>query len=304
LRGYPPAWRARYGDELLAMVEEDLGGRRPTRRFRLSLVSAGLRERAHEAGMIGAGPSAAGPVRAGSLVILCAWAAFVLAGASFSKVAEHFARAVPVASRTLPQDAFTAVAALGVSAAVLVALGALIALPSFVRFVRAGGWPSVRGHVHRAIGLSVLMAAGLVPLSVWAHHLDTVQRNGGDAAYAAVIGAWSLVVAATLAQWTAAGVAAARRITFSPALLRLESLMAVIVAGAMLAITAATALWWAAMAHDAPWFLTGTASVGSHHPSPFDVQLVATLALMTVAVLTAAYGVYRIVRFRARLGVT
>ena len=59
LRWYPPAWRARYGDELAALIDDDLAGRAPTCRFRCSIAAAGLREHAHEAGLAGVG----GPAR-------------------------------------------------------------------------------------------------------------------------------------------------------------------------------------------------------------------------------------------------
>jgi hypothetical protein len=62
----------------------------------------------------------------------------------------------------------------------------------------------------------------------------------------------------------------------------------------MLAITTAAALWWATIAQHAPWFLQGSAT-GSNR-SPFDPQLVFTLALMLAAALTAGYGVARITR--------
>ena len=64
-------------------------------------------------------------------------------------------------------------------------------------------------------------------------------------------------------------------------------------------MTAAVALWWAVIAKDAPWFLQGTA-IGTS-PSPFNLQLVLTMTLMSAAVLAAGYGVARITRspFRA-----
>jgi hypothetical protein len=48
LRWYPRAWRERYGDEFLAMVEDSLDGRPPTMRLHLSVAWAGLRERDHQ----------------------------------------------------------------------------------------------------------------------------------------------------------------------------------------------------------------------------------------------------------------
>ncbi|HVA05979.1 MAG TPA: hypothetical protein VNG12_04475, partial [Acidimicrobiales bacterium] len=211
----------------------------------------------------------------------------------------HFARALPIASRPLPQDAFDVVAALGVIGVTLVVLGAIAALPSFVRFLRAGGWSQVRRPVLRAGVLSALTVGAVIPLSAWAHHLSQLQRNGGDGLYSAAFVAWALVAAGTLAQWTVAGVMAARRIDLPRRVLHVEVLLAVAVAGTMVLITGATALWWGAMAKDAPWFLEGTARGTT--PSPFNVQLVLTMALMLTAALVAAYGVVRIARSRTGL---
>ena len=294
LRWYPPAWRARYGDELMAMIEDEPGARRPTFRFNASMAWHGLRERGHEAGLLGDGASPGERVRSGSLLVLCAWAAFMLAGASFSKASEHFARALPPAGRGVPQVAFDVVAVLGVVGVTLVAVGALLAVPSFVRLLRIGGWTHVRGSVLRASLLTVVTVAGVLTLSEWAQHLSGFQRNGGDGFYAAAFGAWALLAAVTLGQWTGAAVAAARRIEFAAGVLRLQALLAIGVAGVMVVITGATALWWSSMAQSAPWFIDGTARGTS--PSPFNLQLVVTLALMLAAALSAVYGVSRIVR--------
>ena len=85
---------------------------------------------------------------------------------------------------------------------------------------------------------------------------------------------------------------AARTIDLTRRVLHFEAILAVAVAGTMVVITAATALWWGAVAKDAPWFLEGTASGTS--PSPFNVQLALTMALMLVVLLVAAYGVVRV----------
>jgi hypothetical protein len=294
LRWYPQTWRDRYGDELVALMEDELGERPPTLKFKMSMAWAGLRERAHGTGLIGEQHSPIERTRAGTLLVLCSWTAFVVAGISFSKTSEHFAQAVPVASRSLAQDAFNMVVTFGLLGSALVVLGGLAALPAFVRFIRGGGWPTLRGHLLRACLLTAVTGVALIPLGAWAHHLNQHQRNGGDGVYSTAIVAWAVLVAATLAQWTVAAVAAGRRIDVARRLLRLEAGLAVAVTGAMLAITTAAALWWAAIALHAPWFLQGTAT-GSHR-SPFDPQLVFTLALMLAAVLAAGYGVARITR--------
>lgn len=292
LRWYPPAWRERYGEELVVLMEDYSDEQQPTLKVKLSLVWAGLRERVHESGLVGVQPSPVERARAGSLLVLCAWTAFVLAGASFSKASEHFAQALPVASRAIPEGAFDVVVALGIMGVTLVVLGAVATFPAFVQFVRVGGWSSIRRYVLRAIVFTVVTVGAVIPLSVWAHHLNEFQRNGGDGLYSWVLAAWALLAAATLAQWTAAGVVAARTIDLTRRVLHFEAILAVAVAGTMVVITAATALWWGAVAKDAPWFLEGTASGTS--PSPFNVQLALTMALMLAALLVAAYGVVRV----------
>jgi hypothetical protein len=50
LRWYPRAWRERYGEEFLAMVEDGLDGQRLGWRLRVSVAGAGLRERGRFSG--------------------------------------------------------------------------------------------------------------------------------------------------------------------------------------------------------------------------------------------------------------
>src|SRR6202030_2319293 len=102
-----------------------------------------------------------------------------------------------------------------------------------------------------------------------AHHLSQIERNGGDGLYSGVFVLWALLAAMTLMQWTAAVVGAAGRIDLGHRVIRTEAALAVAVAGVMVAITAAAAVWWGTMARDAPWFLQGTATGTT--PSPFTV---------------------------------
>ena len=69
LRWYPRAWRERYGEEFLALVEDTLDGRRPGWRLRLGVAWAGLRERGRRAVRAGAGSAVlpVGPARHGRL---------------------------------------------------------------------------------------------------------------------------------------------------------------------------------------------------------------------------------------------
>jgi hypothetical protein len=45
LRWYPASWRRRYGEELIAMLEDTYGDDKPPRRVRMSLLRSGLMQR-------------------------------------------------------------------------------------------------------------------------------------------------------------------------------------------------------------------------------------------------------------------
>ena len=131
---YPPRWRDRYGDEFGALMEDALGDRPPTRRFRLGIALAGLRERGHEAGVTGDSMLPADRARAGSLLVLCAWALFLVAGSSFAKLSEGFGLAVPTRTAPLASGAYRAVMVVAIltclvqeTAVLVVAILALIA---------------------------------------------------------------------------------------------------------------------------------------------------------------------------------
>jgi hypothetical protein len=299
LRWYPKAWRDRYGDELNALLEDHLDGRRPTVGLRLAMARAGFREHGHHASLLGDVRPPAEQVRAGSLLVLVAWVVVVVAGASFAKLSEQFGASVPTGSRAVPIHAFTTVEVAAVTGAVLVVLGALAAIPSFVAFLSHGGWPAVRTPLLRASAVAVVAVAATLGLAGWAHSLSSAQRNGGDLAYGTVFGAWAALVVATLVLWTVVAVAAGRRLPLGRHLLAFEAAMAMLAALAMAVMAVATSVWWGSMAIAAPWFLTGAPTGTSG--SPADPRMVVTMTLMVVAAALGVIGVVRIGRSWGRL---
>ena len=293
LRWYPRAWRERYGEELLAVIDDEIGDDKPGLRFRLSLARHGLDERARGAGLVGPSGSRESDLRRGFLLILIAWSAFVIAGAGYSKASEHFAAAVPVGSHVLPQVAFDVVVACGVLGAVLVVLATAIAAPGLLGLLRAGEWPALRGHVVRAIAVSAITAALVIPLALWAHQLSDHQRNGGSVGYGAAFLAWAGLCVATVALWTAVAVAVGRRVELSPRALRIEARLALGVAAAMVVLTLATVAWWTAMAVYAPSFLSGRTGIAS---AAFDLPLDVVVGAMLAGLALSSVGVRRIVR--------
>ena len=294
VRWYPAAWRERYGDEMAALIEDQLGDQTPTLRFRLSIARAGLRERAIGSGVVGRSAAPSERARAGALIVLGAWSAFVIAGASFSKLAEHFSVVVPATHRALPWTAFQVVQIGALIAASLFAVGIVIALPAVSRFLRAGGWSTVRRSVLRSAVLGGAAVVGTIGLAVWAHAISSAQRNGTDPGYGVAFIVWAVLVAATICVWARAGIAVGRRIQLSRRQLVFESGLAIGVAGAMCAMTVGTAIWWGSMAVSAPWFLHGS-PVGTAG-SPIDLRLIVTMAVMLASVIAGEYGVARIGR--------
>jgi hypothetical protein len=145
-----------------------------------------------------------------------------------------------------------------------------------------------------AARLTAVAAAATVGLVVWAHGLTDRQRNGDDVAFAIAFAAWALLGVACLFAWTAAAIATARRLALPAATLRAGAWIASAVTAAMVAMTAATAVWWAALSDSAPWFLAGR-PVGSS-ASPLAPELLAAAVLMLAAIALAAAGAHRAMR--------
>jgi hypothetical protein len=291
LRWYPRGWRSRYGDELVALMEDELDGAPPSPGFRASVAVAGLRERARSVVVAGSRGTPEFRIRSGALVVLAGWTALVAGGAAFSKAAEHFADAQPAAAQTLSRAAYIFVAVLGATSGLLVVLGAAVALPATVRFLRDGGWTSVRRRVLAAVACTVAVVVVTAGLSLWAHHLDIHQRNGGDLAYTTAFLAWAGLAAVMLGLWAAVAVAVGRRIDLGTRAVRVEGTLAVLVTACMVSMTAAVAVWWAAMAEGAPWFLAGTPP--GTRPSPVTVPLVLIAGLLVVACAVAVRGTWQ-----------
>jgi hypothetical protein len=293
LRWYPAAWRARYGGELEALLEDSYGDGRVPVPQRLSLAGHGLWERARSSGLAD-GPDPAGRARSGALVVLCSWPAFVVAGAAFAKFAEHWDAATPAGARWLPAAAYDAVVAAAVAGALSIALGALVALPSFVSFLRAGRWRELRAVVVVAVVLTAVTVAMTVGAVLWAHGQSTTQRNTNSVLGMGLGGAFGLSLVGTLASWCAAAVSAVRRLELPDRVLRVEGALAVALAGAMAVVTAGTVTWWAAIAVSAPGFLSA-GLLGAWGPGVAPVLVCACL-LMVAGLAAGGLGARRVVQ--------
>lgn len=289
LRLYPAGWRARYGEELEALIF-DSNGRRVPWRVRVDVAKAAGCERLRGAGLAGDG-SPGERMRAGSLLVLCAWALFVVAGCGVQKFSEHWQDVTPSAARALPAGAFEVLVLTAAIGSALVLAGIAATLPSVVRFLRDGGWLLVRRRIGVAALMSVVAVPVTVALIVWARGLTPLQRNGNDLGYGILFSVWALLLVVCLAAWAAAAVATARRLDLSPLVLKLEAGLAAAVALGMGVMTVATVIWWGALAQVAPWFLAGKA-IGSSG-SALAPELLALTVLMLAATIIATSGAVR-----------
>jgi hypothetical protein len=294
LRLYPPHWRARYGDELDDLMRQASGGRRLPLRIWQNVAFAAGRERLRASGLTGDALPPGERSRAGTLLVLCAWSLFVVAGVSVQKISEHWQDVTPASSRGVPSVAFDVLVGAAAVGSAAVLLGIACALPAFWALLLGGGWHSLRRPIRRAAGLTIVAAVATGGLLVWAHTLPAQQRDGHYLLYGLGALAWALVTVACLAAWTAAGVAAGSRIELSPGLLRLEAWLGVLSATTMVVMLAATCVWWAALANSAPWFFEGRSRGAS--ASALSPELVGCVVLMVAATAGGLAGSLRAVR--------
>ena len=298
IRWYPPDWRSRYGGEMTALLEDSYGpaGGVPIG-DRIRLARAGLTERAREVGLAGSSQGPAERMRAGSVLVLCGWTLFLVAGAMFAKFTDNWFIATPRADRWVAGWSYRAVAAAGGLGCVLVLLAALVAVPAFARLVRGGGWESVRRPVLRAIAAVAVAGLALGAAVVWAHHLSSHDRNGGLSLYGALFVVVCLAVVLALGCASAAAIAVARRIELSPGTLRLLGVMAMGLAALMVLIFAGIATWWISESLHAPGVLEN--GIGSGLPFTSRLlppTLLASGVLMIVGLALASGGTVRTAR--------
>jgi hypothetical protein len=298
IRWYPPEWRERYGPEMTALLEDTYAtpGAVPWR-ARMGLLRSGLAERARAAGLYGSAPGPAEQVRAGSVLVLCGWALFLVAGAIFAKFADNWSVAAPSTARWVASDSYDAVAVLAALGCALVALAGLLAVPPLARLVRDGRWESVRRPVRRAMvsgGVAVVLFGGAL---AWAHRLSPHDRNGGLAIYSALFVVVCLAAVGAVLCATAAAVSVARRVELPSRVLRALGLIALALSGVMALLLAGVALWWSWVALHAPdVLLNGTGNSFVYTSDVAPPSLVAAGVLLMLGLLLAFGGTRRVAR--------
>jgi hypothetical protein len=235
---YPRAWRERYGDELLALIQDTLDEGWPRWRLRLGVISGGLRERVHQAGQaVGAAikrPSG-----------LDLWAKMLAAGTIVAILPQNLSESPPPARGWQAVAAFDALlAAVALTGAVVVASG-LATLPALVRFLRAGGWPKIRRRVVWAAGATVVAGGALAGLVLAAGSRSPAQVNVSSA-YLAGFLMTGLAITAAIGLWAIAAAAMARHLTLDPRLRAVQLVLVAVTPAAVTVVLATLNLWWSA----------------------------------------------------------
>lgn len=238
--------------------------------------------------------------REGVLLVLYAWVVFVVGGFAVAKASEHWQAVTPASKQLVPARAFSVLYwTAGVGSGLVIA-GALIALPAVARALRRGAWRAVRRPAVRTLLLTLFAIGATVGLSQWAHSLTPAERNGTDGLYTGAFVGWFVVAVSCLFSWALTAANMARCAMFSRLALRLLTIVATLVGGAMAVMAVATGVWWGSLARVAPWFFSGR-PVGSNGPVIEPNMAVATV-LILVATVLGVTGAARSARAQAERG--
>ena len=296
LRWYPPEWRARYGDEMAALLEDTFPDGRVTLRCRLGLVRAGSAERARAAGLVGPSADPHRRLRAGSALVLWGWCAVVIGGALFAKFTDNWVHATPPGGRTVASTAYGVVLVSAVLGCAAVLASAAGAAPAVSRLSGHARRLLLRRPVLRACAAGAVAAVLAGATTGWAHHLGARSRNGSLPTYSALVVATALALCVALVCATAAAVAVARSAPLGGQALRRFGLTALGLGVLAVCVLAGVVGWWTAEALQAPRVLSGGMGAGLPFTSAQvpPALLVAGFAIAVGATL-AAWGAERVV---------
>ena len=229
LRWYPRPWRERYGEELLALIQDTVDDGRPTWRLRLSVAWGGLRERGHQVRRAGTAAVKRTPSR---------YLMVVPAGLVLGNLPWNLKASLPPSRAWQATAAFGALAGVVAFTGVCVLAGGLVAAPAFVAFLRAGGWPKIRRRVAWAAGATVPAGGGLAGLVLGQRSMSIVQLSQSWA-YGIGVAATSLALVVALGLWASAAAATAKHLSLATRARAAQVLLAAVTMTAALAIVPA-----------------------------------------------------------------
>ncbi len=298
LKWYPRSWRDRYGSDFEQFLKDRYGKGQLPLSARLSMVRSGTVERLRTGGIVGSSVDPDTRVRGASLLVLCAWGVFIVAGSAFAKYTEHWPLATPHEDHWLPAAAMVAIQAAAAAGMVIVIMAGLTCLPSFVEHVRSEGWRSL-WPLARPMTLSVI-AAGVASVGIvaWNNHVGPSTTTPLGLRMAGVLA--GLVVVGALAVGCGTLIAIVYRVRLSPRVTQFLGILAVAMTGALMVIFAGALTWWISTALHAPWFFGSLVPRSPTSPAP--LALIVLGLMMLSGLVLAGIGAVRIAILRSHVG--
>jgi hypothetical protein len=254
LRWYPRAWRERYGEEFLAMVEDTLDGRRAGWRLHLSVAWAGLRERGRRTAPAALRKFATSDEKVPSVGPM---RMPITVGALFLAVWNSIRLSAGAHHQTSWAVEAGAVAGLGVVIGLSMTATGLVAGPALVRFLRAGGWPRIRRQAAAWATVVTLMAAGtLTRLLLMLNSMTYGQLKTSGTVFFWFI-ATILLLEVSLLLWRRAGRAIAQRLDLRPGIRATQLMLNAVAANASFVVTPVLGTWIGQTEHFGPLLVIG-----------------------------------------------
>ncbi len=273
-------------------LQDRYGDARVPMSARLSMIRCGTVERLRAGGVIGSSVDSSRRIRGASLLVLCAWGLFVLAGAAFAKYTEHWPLATPQADRRVPDMAMGTVRTAAVAGVIIVLVAGAITLPALVSLVRTDGWRPMWATVRpMVVSVAVTGAASILIVS-WNAHLSPSQSLTTPWSLRVAGAVGGLLVVAALAVSSGTVVAIVYRLRLSDQVTRMLGVLAMAMAGVLVLIFAGAVTWWITTAIHAPWFFGSFVPRAPSSPAPPAMVVLASTMLAGLAV--AGFGTVRI----------
>ena len=238
------------------MVEDGLDGQRPTWRLTVSVARAGLRQRGRA--LISGRTLARGARGIGS--VLNRWWLNLVTANILAFLPALVRASMPAGREWQVTAALAALITVAALTGLTVLAGGLVAFPAFRRFLRSGGWATIRWRVTGAAGATVVAGGVLTGLVLWSRSQTFAQLNL-SAAYFGWVAGTTMALLGALRLWTSAAQAAGRQLDLSPRERSAEAALGVLTSNGVFVIVSANGILIAATLSSVPLLIVPAAGL-------------------------------------------
>jgi hypothetical protein len=280
---YPADWRARYGEEYLAVLEQ----MRLTPRVVADHIRAAVAVQLDPGRDTAGARAVADRLRSSELTVLMSWLALVVGGLAYQRMIDDAALAGAGDAHDAIRIGLVLVVAGALLSLAAVMVGSLPALLAIVRTAIAGRRPGLLG----LLAVPPLLLVGFLALTV--RLASGGAGSGAEHAQVALFAAWGASFVAALAAGAAAVSLAAARASVPAACFRFAIRPAYALTAAMALVSAGALVWGAALATFAPSLFWGDQGLVA---SSTALSWLGVMALMSGATVIAVRSALRIHR--------